>query len=48
MTVLLVEDDRLLAETLVDTLQLEGHQVRHLADGSEARNHLDTPDHGHA
>ncbi|MDT8896216.1 response regulator transcription factor [Halomonas sp. I1] len=48
MTVLLVEDDRLLAETLVGALELEGHHVHHLADGVEAHAALDTPDHGHA
>ncbi|MFM9269119.1 response regulator transcription factor [Halomonas elongata] len=46
MTVLLVEDDRLLAETLVDALQLGGHRVRYLADGLEAHASLDTADHG--
>ncbi|WP_275287513.1 response regulator transcription factor [Halomonas elongata] len=48
MTVLLVEDDRLLTETLVGALELEGHRVRHLADGVEACAALDAPDHGHA
>lgn len=48
MTLLLVEDDRLLAETLVDTLQLGGHQVDHLADGEAARARLSTGDHGYA
>ncbi|MDR5858331.1 response regulator transcription factor [Halomonas eurihalina] len=46
MTVLLVEDDRLLAETLVDALQLGGHRVRHLSDGIEAHASLDTANHG--
>ncbi|MBS9404203.1 response regulator transcription factor [Halomonas sp. TRM85114] len=47
MTLLLVEDDRLLAETLVDTLQLGGHEVDHLADGEAARMRLSTVDHGY-
>lgn len=46
MTVLLVEDDALLAETLVDTLGLEGHDVCHLADGDAARVRLSAPGHG--
>ncbi|MBB3140586.1 response regulator transcription factor [Halomonas organivorans] len=46
MTLLLVEDDRLLAETLVDTLALERHEVEHLADGLAARTRLDRADHG--
>ncbi|TDR50978.1 winged helix family two component transcriptional regulator [Halomonas ventosae] len=46
MTVLLVEDDALLAETLVDTLGLEGHDVCHLADGEAARTRLSLPGHG--
>lgn len=46
MTVLLVEDDALLAETLVDTLGLEGHDVCHLADGEAARTRLSVPGHG--
>ncbi|GED21911.1 response regulator transcription factor [Halomonas halmophila] len=48
MTVLLVEDDHLLAETLVDALELEGHCVQHLTDGTAAHQALDTPRHGHA
>ncbi|WP_016854648.1 response regulator transcription factor [Halomonas smyrnensis] len=43
---LLVEDDRLLAETLVDALSLEGHGIEHLADGDAARQRLDGADHG--
>ncbi|GEK72539.1 MULTISPECIES: response regulator transcription factor [Halomonas] len=43
---LLVEDDRLLAETLVDALSLEGHGIEHLADGEAARQRLDGADHG--
>ncbi|XKE47507.1 response regulator transcription factor [Halomonas organivorans] len=46
MKLLLVEDDRLLAETLVDALRLEGHDVEHVADGDAARTRLDTADHG--
>lgn len=46
MTLLLVEDDALLAETLVDTLGLEGHDVCHLADGDAARARLSVPGHG--
>ncbi|SFU32599.1 response regulator [Halomonas korlensis] len=48
MTLLLVEDDRLLAETLVDTLRLGGHQVDHLADGEAARTRLGAMNHGYA
>ncbi|WP_280553028.1 response regulator transcription factor [Halomonas sp. 25-S5] len=48
MTLLLVEDDALLAETLVDTLGLEGHDVCHLADGDAARARLSVPGHGAA
>lgn len=46
MTILLVEDDPLLAETLADALRLEGHQVCHLADGETARDRLSRPEHG--
>lgn len=46
MTILLVEDDPLLAETLVDALRLEGHAVSHLADGEAARERLSRPEHG--
>ncbi|MEQ6917245.1 response regulator transcription factor [Halomonas aquatica] len=45
MTLLLVEDDILLAETLVDTLGLEGHDVCHLADGEAARERLSETGH---
>ncbi|MGO2131488.1 MAG: response regulator transcription factor [Halomonas sp.] len=45
MTVMLVEDDRLLAETLKHTLEQAGHSVLHLADGVRARNQLTQPDH---
>lgn len=47
MSLLLVEDDRLLAETLVDALTLAGHAVTHLMDGNEARARLRAPQHGH-
>ncbi|RTR00220.1 response regulator transcription factor [Halomonas nitroreducens] len=43
MRLLLVEDDRLLAETLLDALRLEGHAVDHLADGDAARDRLAKP-----
>ncbi|TLF48635.1 response regulator transcription factor [Halomonas urmiana] len=46
MTLLLVEDDALLAETLAETLRLEGHEVCHLDDGSAARERLAVPGHG--
>ncbi|MDR5866974.1 response regulator transcription factor [Halomonas koreensis] len=46
MRLLLVEDDRLLAETLGDALRLEGHEVDRLEDGEAARARLDTGDHG--
>lgn len=45
MTVMLVEDDRLLAETLKHTLEQAGHSVLHLADGVSARHHLTQSDH---
>lgn len=45
MTLLLVEDDTLLAETLVDALRLAGHGVRHLDDGHAARSRLSAPGH---
>ncbi|SDJ61397.1 response regulator transcription factor [Billgrantia gudaonensis] len=48
MNLLLVEDDRLLAETLVDALALAGYAVTHLADGDTARTRLAMPDHDHA
>lgn len=48
MTLLLVEDDALLAETLVDTLGLEGHNVCHLGDGDAAWARLSVPGHGAA
>lgn len=48
MRLLLVEDDTLLAETLIDTLSLEGHEVWHLADGEAARTHLSKKEHGAA
>ena len=40
MTLLLVEDDRLLAETLVDALGIAGHEVVHLDNGIDARDRL--------
>jgi two-component system response regulator TctD len=48
MNILLIEDDHLLAETLLDALALEGYAVTHLADGSLARERLASPDHGQA
>ncbi|TFH87329.1 response regulator transcription factor [Billgrantia azerbaijanica] len=47
MSLLLVEDDRLLAETLVDALSLAGYAVTHLAEGDTARQRLAAPEHGH-
>ncbi|WP_372610956.1 response regulator transcription factor [Halomonas sp.] len=47
MTILLVEDDPLLAETLLDALRLGGHEVHPLADGRLARQRLSMPAHGH-
>lgn len=47
MKLLLVEDDRLLAETLADTLRLDGYQVMALDDGDLARQRLEAPGHGH-
>jgi len=38
--VLLVEDEALVAATVVEILRRGGHQVRHLLDGSEAWKHL--------
>ncbi|MGQ4877163.1 response regulator transcription factor [Billgrantia sp. LNSP4103-1] len=48
MNLLLVEDDRLLAETLQDALAIEGYAVTHLADGDLARERLASADHGQA
>lgn len=45
MTLLLVEDDRLLAESLKHALEQADHGVLHLADGISARDHLARPDH---
>jgi two-component system response regulator TctD len=45
MTLLLVEDDRLLAETLKHTLEQADYSVLHLADGISAREHLARTDH---
>lgn len=47
MKLLLVEDDRLLAETLADTLRLDGYRVMSLNDGNLARQCLEAPGHGH-
>jgi two-component system response regulator TctD len=47
MTILLVEDDPLLAETLLDALRLEGHEVHPVADGRLARQRLSMPAHGY-
>ncbi|WP_027967280.1 response regulator transcription factor [Halomonas halocynthiae] len=45
MTVMLVEDDHLLAETLKHTLEQAGHHVLHLGDGINARERLTQKDH---
>ncbi|WP_163557395.1 response regulator transcription factor [Halomonas sp. NO4] len=47
MNLLLVEDDRLLAETLVDALTLTGYAVTHLPEGDTARARLTVSEHGH-
>ncbi|MGM0985767.1 MAG: response regulator transcription factor [Pseudomonadota bacterium] len=47
MNLLLVEDDRLLAETLVDALALAGYTLTHLAEGDTARERLADLEHGH-
>jgi DNA-binding response OmpR family regulator len=39
--VLVVEDDPVMARTLVDALELGGYRVWHAADGQEARAHLE-------
>ena len=39
-TVLLVEDEPLVAETVAEALRRSGHTVRHFADGAEAWTHL--------
>ncbi|GAB2794425.1 response regulator [Halomonas shantousis] len=46
MTLLLVEDDALLAETLHDALSLDGHRVEVIQDGDLAHARLSRPDHG--
>lgn len=46
MKVLLVEDDRLLAETLLEALHLQGHELDHLENGEAARERLTDPGHG--
>lgn len=38
--VLLVEDENMVARTLINALQREGHRVRHIIDGAEAWNEL--------
>lgn len=47
MNLLLVEDDRLLAETLTDVLRLDGYRVMALDDGELARQRLEAAGHGH-
>ncbi|MGM0703691.1 MAG: response regulator transcription factor [Pseudomonadota bacterium] len=47
MNLLLVEDDPLLAETLVDALTLAGYTVTHWADGHTAHRRLLRREHGH-
>lgn len=47
LTLLLVEDDALLAETLGDALRLEGYAVAHEADGARAHARLGEPEHGY-
>ncbi|GHC30214.1 response regulator [Aidingimonas halophila] len=47
MSLLLVEDDALLADTLGDALRLEGHDVVTIDDGDRAHDVLSLPDHGH-
>ncbi|WP_417329998.1 response regulator [Halomonas cupida] len=42
MTILLVEDDRLLADTLVDALNHGGHAVEHINHGDHAHASLST------
>jgi DNA-binding response OmpR family regulator len=39
--VLVVEDDAVMARTLVDALELDGYRVWHAADGQEARAYLE-------
>ncbi len=46
MQLLLVEDDALLADTLVDVLQLEGHRITAISDGDDAQRRLASPGHG--
>ncbi|ALM52309.1 response regulator transcription factor [Halomonas huangheensis] len=46
MTILLVEDDRLLADTLVDALRHGGHDIEHLDHGDRAYDALRNA-HGH-
>ncbi|ERS91559.1 response regulator transcription factor [Halomonas sp. PBN3] len=46
MRLLLVEDDALLADSLLTLLRGEGHRVEHLADGDAALARLASPGHG--
>lgn len=46
MTLLLVEDDALLADALLTLLRGEGHRVEHLTDGDAALARLAAPGHG--
>ena len=42
--ILLVEDDFVLANTLLDWLEFKGHQVTHIGDGNKAADKLKDPD----
>src|SRR5579859_3499053 len=40
-SILVVEDDPVLARTLMDALELSGYRVWHAADGQEARGYVE-------
>ena len=42
--ILLVEDDFVLANTLLDWLEYKGHEIEHIADGSKAAEKLNDSD----
>lgn len=42
--ILLVEDDFVLANTLLDWLEYKGHQIEHVADGNQAQEKMNIGD----
>ena len=41
--ILLVEDDFVLANTLIDWLEFKGHEIEHVSDGYKANEKIKTP-----